>query len=240
VEMDMTMTMTEDIIEHAMPTGHSVPAKDGVPACHFSTQTVSYLEAVAFMEQHVAAIYADKADELLWFLEHPPLYTAGTSAKPDGLLNANRFPIYQAGRGGEYTYHGPGQRVVYLMLDLRTRGKDVKAFVRNVENWAIAALARLHIHATRHPNHIGIWVEQPAHDNRLDKIGAIGIRLRKWISFHGLAINIAPNLAHFDGIIPCGLDDQHVTSLAALGHQVTLAELDAALLASFTEIFKPL
>ncbi len=204
-----------------------------------SAGPVPYDEAVAWMEARVAAIAAGETPECLWFLEHPPLYTAGTSAREEDLLEPGRLPVYRTGRGGQFTYHGPGQRVVYVMLDLRRRRRDVRAFVTALEEWVIAALALLGVAACRHHERVGVWVPR-ADGARLadgtpaeDKIAAVGIRLRRWVSFHGLAINVDPDLSHYRGIVPCGITGHGVTSLAALGKEVAMAELDAALRARF-------
>lgn len=204
-----------------------------------SDERVPYPEAVDFMERRVAEIRSGAAPEMVWLLEHPPLYTAGTSAKPGDLLVPDRFPVYQTGRGGQFTYHGPGQRVAYVMLDVKKRGGDVRLFVRQLEEWVIRTLARFNVTAERREGRVGIWV---AHDGREDKIGAIGIRLRHWVSFHGIAINLDPDLSHFGGIVPCGITESAatpygVTSLAQLGQMVTLPELDMALKAAFEEVF---
>jgi len=204
-----------------------------------SDERVPYPEAVDFMERRVAEIRSGAAPEMVWLLEHPPLYTAGTSAKPGDLLVPDRFPVYQTGRGGQFTYHGPGQRVAYVMLDVKERGGDVRLFVRQLEEWVIRTLARFNVTAERREGRVGIWV---AHDGREDKIGAIGIRLRHWVSFHGIAINLDPDLSHFGGIVPCGITESAatpygVTSLAQLGQMVTLPELDMALKAAFEEVF---
>jgi lipoyl(octanoyl) transferase len=196
---------------------------------------VAYPEALAAMAQRSAAIRDDGADELVWLLEHPPLYTAGTSARPGDLLVPDRFPVYPAGRGGQYTYHGPGQRVVYLMLDLKRRKPDVRAFVQTLEGWVIDALARLDLRAERRDGRIGLWVARP--DGREAKIAALGVRLRRWVSSHGVAINVAPDLGHFAGIVPCGIRDHGVTSLADLHSPAGMAELDEALLAAFPRAF---
>jgi lipoyl(octanoyl) transferase len=201
---------------------------------------VAYPDAVALMERRVADIRAGHAPEMVWLLEHPPLYTAGTSAQDSDLLDPARFPVYRSGRGGQYTYHGPGQRVAYVMLDLRRRGRDVRGFVCNLEAWIIAALARFNLQGERRPGRIGIWIDRgriggPA--GREDKIAAIGIRLRHWISYHGIAINVEPELSHFEGIVPCGIAEHGVTSLVDLGLPVTLADLDVALQAVFDEVF---
>jgi lipoyl(octanoyl) transferase len=184
-----------------------------------------YPEALAEMEARAAAVSAGEARELVWLLEHPPLYTAGTSADPAELLDP-RFPVYPAGRGGRYTYHGPGQRVGYLVLDLAKRGKDVRCFVHGVEGWVIAALARLGITAFRAEGRVGIWTTD---GGREAKIGAIGVRVRRWVTLHGFSVNVAPDLTHFGGIVPCGLPDYPVTSIAALTGAGAMAELDAAL-----------
>jgi lipoyl(octanoyl) transferase len=199
---------------------------------------VDYTEAVAAMETHVAAIAEGRAPELAWLLEHPALYTAGTSSRPEDLIDAAGLPVYPTGRGGQFTYHGPGQRVVYLMLDLTRRGKDVRAFVRTIEAWLIDALARLGVDSRCRSGRTGIWVPRPEKgEEREDKIAAIGIRVRRWVSFHGVSINLAPDLGHFAGIVPCGISDQGVTSLADLGRPADMAALDAALLAAFPHHF---
>lgn len=197
---------------------------------------VPYPEAVAFMEARVAAIGAGEAAETVWLLEHPPLYTAGTSADAADLLDAQRFPVYMSGRGGQYTYHGPGQRVAYVMLDLNRRGRDVRVYVRNLEEWLIRTLARFGVTGERRNGRVGIWV---AHDGVEEKIAAIGVRIRRWVTFHGVALNVAPDLSHFAGIVPCGIAAHGVTSLKALGVDVSMAEVDAALKASFDEVFPP-
>jgi lipoyl(octanoyl) transferase len=200
-----------------------------------STTPVDYREAEAAMEARVAAIRAGEAPELLWFLEHPPLYTAGTSAKEADLLAPDRFPVFKTGRGGQYTYHGPGQRVVYAMLDLKTRGEDVRCYVRDLERWAIDALATFGVKGEIRPGRVGIWVERGP--GKEDKIGAIGVRVRHWVSFHGLALNVAPDLSHFTGIVPCGITQHGVTSLKDLGKTASMADLDAALIHSFEKVF---
>lgn len=199
---------------------------------------VPYEAAVEAMETHVAAIHADMAGERIWLLEHPPLYTAGTSAKTEDLLSPDRFPVYNTGRGGEYTYHGPGQRVAYVMLDLTKRGRDVKRFVSSLEQWIIDTLAAFDIAGGRREGRIGIWVDRGG--GRDDKIAAVGIRIRKWVSFHGIAINLEPDLEHFSGIVPCGISEHGVTSLTDMGVHVTMADLDTALKASFERNFPPL
>lgn len=203
-------------------------------------QAIAYADAVAFMEARVAAIAARRQPECVWLVEHPPLYTAGTSAKPDDLLDQRRFPVHASGRGGQYTYHGPGQRVAYVMLDLRRRGSDVRAFVATLEEWLIRALWSFHVRGTRRQGRVGIWVERPERgQGREDKIAAIGIRIRHWVSFHGVSLNVDPDLDHFTSIIPCGISDQGVTSLADLGLTASLADVDIALRQSFEVLFGP-
>lgn len=206
---------------------------------------LAYPDALAAMETRVEAIRAGAAPELVWLVEHPPLYTAGTSAIPSDLVQPDRFPVYAAGRGGEYTYHGPGQRVVYLMLDLKRRREDVRLFVASLEELIIRALSRFNVRGERREDRVGVWVVRPDRPpvNGMpaeDKIAAIGIRLRKWVSFHGIAINVEPDLSHFSGIVPCGIPDHGVTSLVDLGLPVTMADLDLALKAAFEEVFGPL
>ena len=198
-----------------------------------------YAETLAAMEARATAISEGTAPEAIWLLEHPPLYTAGTSAKPADLTQPDRFPVFDVGRGGQYTYHGPGQRVVYVMLDVGKRGRDVRCFVRDLENWVIAALAEFNVRGQIRPGRVGVWVERPdkplapAGSVREGKIAAIGIKLRRWVRFHGISINVEPDLSHFDGIVPCGIRDHGVTSLVDLGLPVTMADLDAALAATF-------
>ena len=198
---------------------------------------VPYPEAVAFMEARAARIADGTANELVWLLEHAPLYTAGTSAKPDDLLMPDRFPVYETGRGGEYTYHGPGQRVAYVMLDLTRRGRDVRAFIQSLEKWLIGTAAQFDVVAGPREGRVGVWVDRG--QEREDKIAAIGVRLRRWVSFHGIAFNVAPDLSHFGGITPCGISDPRygVTSLKDLGLDVSMADFDTALHLAFTEIF---
>lgn len=188
-----------------------------------------YSEALAAMETRVAAIRDGTAPERIWLVEHPPVYTAGTSAVASDLVEPDRFPVFRTGRGGQYTYHGPGQRVGYVMLDLDRRGRDVRCFVDALEEWMIAALARFDVAAFKADGRVGVWTATPAGEA---KIGAIGVRVRRWVSFHGFAINVSPDLSHFGGIVPCGLPDYAVTSLAALGVDASLAEMDAALAAT--------
>ena len=204
-----------------------------------SEAPVHYDEALAFMESRVAQIYAGEADEMIWLLEHPPIYTAGTSAKRADLVDPDRFPVYEAGRGGQYTYHGPGQRVAYVMLDVGKRGKDVRAFVQNLERWIIAALQSLNIDSGPRDGRVGVWVDrtQAGGPPREDKIAAIGVRLKRWVSFHGISINVEPDLNHFDGIVPCGIREHGVTSLVDLGLPVTMEDLDVALKHTFAQVF---
>jgi lipoyl(octanoyl) transferase len=203
----------------------------------------AYDEALAFMEARVAAIAEGRAGECVWLLEHPPLYTAGTSAKPQDLTDPGRFPVYQARRGGQYTYHGPGQRVAYVMLDLDRRERDVRRFVSRLEGWIIATLAEFGVRGEVRPGRVGVWVTRPDKapnpdgSVREDKVAAIGVRLRKWVSFHGISINVEPDLTHFDGIVPCGIRDHGVTSLVDLGLPVTMADLDIALAGAFEGAF---
>ena len=199
---------------------------------------VGYEAALGAMEARATAIRAGEAEELVWLLEHPPLYTAGTSAKPADLLSPSRFPVHRSGRGGQYTYHGPGQRVGYVMLDLKRRHRaDVRAYVRDLEEWIIRTLARFNIRGERRAGRIGIWIDRGA--GREDKIAAIGVRIRQWVTLHGIAINLDPALEHFSGIVPCGISGEAlgVTSLHQLGILVSMPELDSALKASFAEVF---
>lgn len=201
---------------------------------------VPYPEAVAAMEERVAAIRAGEAPELVWLLEHPPLYTAGTSARDDDLLAPGRFPVHRSGRGGQYTYHGPGQRVAYVMLDLKRRSPDVRAFVTDLESWLIGTLAQFNVKGERRPGRVGIWVDKAPYGGRPgqeDKIAAIGVRVRHWVTFHGVALNVEPDLEHFSGIVPCGITGHGVTSLHALGQLVTMPEVDMALKAAWAEVF---
>jgi lipoyl(octanoyl) transferase len=205
-----------------------------------SSGLTDYEPAVAAMEARAAAIAAGEAEEVAWLLEHPPLYTAGVSAKNGDLLVPERFPVYRTGRGGQFTYHGPGQRVVYVMLDLRRRGRDVTRFVADLERWLIAALARFNVKGEVREGRVGVWVERKGPGwSREDKIAAIGVRLRKWVSYHGVAFNVEPQLEHFSGITPCGISGPQfgVTSLVDLGLPVTMADADEALRAAFEDVF---
>ena len=205
-----------------------------------------YEATLAAMEARVAAISAGTADEAVWLLEHPPLYTAGTSARPGDLTDPGRFPVFTAGRGGQYTYHGPGQRVAYVMLDLNRRGRDVRRFVAQLEAWIIAALAEFNVTGEIRDGRVGVWVRRPEKPPltdgtlREDKIAAIGVKLRRWVSFHGVSVNLDPDLDHFGGIVPCGIRDHGVTSLVDLGLPVTMDDLDLALKRSFDRVFPTL
>ena len=214
---------------------------DGVPVeWAVSSGLVPYEAAVAFMEARVAAIAAGEASEMVWLLEHPPLYTAGVSSKDDDLLDAGRFPVHRTGRGGQFTYHGPGQRVAYVMLDLNRRGRDVRAFVRGLERWIIGALDQFGVQAGVREGRVGVWVERKgAGWSREDKIAAIGVKVRKWVSFHGISLNVEPDLDHFGGIVPCGIAEHGVTSLVDLGVLATMDEADAALRSAFEAVFGP-
>jgi lipoyl(octanoyl) transferase len=222
--------------EALAPFGRS----DGAPAgWAVSRGFVDYPAAVAAMEARAAAIAEGTAGELVWLLEHPPLYTAGVSAKAGDLLDAGRFPVFQTGRGGQFTYHGPGQRVAYVMLDLTRRQRDVRAFVAALEAWVIGALAQFNVRGELRDGRVGVWVERrtPGLAPREDKIAAIGVKLRRWVSFHGVSLNVEPDLGHFGGIVPCGVTEHGVTSLVDLGLPVSLSEADEALKASFRQVF---
>lgn len=208
-----------------------------------SDDLVPYAAALTFMEARATAIHQGTARECIWLLEHPPLYTAGSSAQRQDLKDPHLFPVYDTRRGGQYTYHGPGQRVVYVMLDVGARGRDVRAFVQHLEHWIIATLAEFNLRGHIRDGRVGVWVERPDKPAlpdgtpRDDKIAAIGIKLRKWISFHGLSINLDPDLSHFEGIVPCGIQGHGVTSLEDLGQPMPMAELDAALIRCFKTSF---
>ncbi|MEM9377683.1 MAG: lipoyl(octanoyl) transferase LipB [Pseudomonadota bacterium] len=206
-----------------------------------SQTPVPYTLARAAMEARAVAIRAEAASEIVWLLEHPPLYTAGTSAKREDLRSPDRFPVYRAGRGGEYTYHGPGQRIAYVLLDLTRRGRDVRAFVGGLESWIITALSVFNVDAEVRPGRVGVWVDrtQPGGALREDKIAAIGIRIKRWVSFHGISLNVDPDLEHFSGITPCGIEDPRygVTSLVDLGRPIAMADADAALKQAFETVF---
>jgi lipoyl(octanoyl) transferase len=203
-------------------------------------EPVGYEAAVAEMEARAALIADGVARERVWLVEHPALYTAGTSAKDEDLLTPERFPVHKTGRGGQFTYHGPGQRVAYVMLDLKRREPDLRRFVSALEAWLIATLGAFNIRGERREERVGVWVRRPEKGmNAEDKIAALGIRVRRWVSFHGISLNVEPELAHFDGIVPCGVSDQGVTSLVDLGLPVTMPEVDSALRAEFEQIFGP-
>jgi lipoyl(octanoyl) transferase len=203
------------------------------PDWKISDTPVGYVEAVAFMEARAAAIAEGTAGEMVWLLEHPPIYTAGTSAKDSDLLEA-RFPVHRTGRGGQFTYHGPGQRVGYVMLDLKRRKPDVRAYVHDLEQWLIETLALFNVKGERRQGRVGIWVQRGA---REDKIAALGVRIKRWVTFHGVALNVDPDLTHFGGIVPCGVTTAGVTSLAELGIVVSMADVDVALKQSFEKVF---
>ena len=212
---------------------------DDIPAgWAVSATPVANPDAVAAMEARAAAIAAKEAGELVWLLEHPALYTAGVSAKPRDLIDPDRLPVFESGRGGQYTYHGPGQRVAYVMLDLRARGRDVRAFVQALESWLTEALAEFNVEGLVRPGRVGVWVEHGS-PRREDKIAAIGVKLRHWVSFHGVSLNVEPDLSDFEGIVPCGVTEHGVTSLVDLGLPVSMDEADAALKSAFARVFGP-
>ncbi|MGB3456830.1 MAG: lipoyl(octanoyl) transferase LipB [Litorimonas sp.] len=237
----------DGVAQPAQPAQSSETAKTGCGrAALFSDAPVEwtvaqapipYEAAVAGMEARAAAVAAGDAPEQVWLLEHPALYTAGTSAKPSDLVDPDRFPVHASGRGGQYTYHGPGQRVAYLMLDLRQRGRDVRCFVSGVEQLVIDTLGEFGVAGGRRDGRVGVWVDLP--DGTEAKIAAIGIRIRRWASFHGLSINVDPDLSHFSGIVPCGIAEHGVTSLRALGVEATMAQVDAVLRRQFERLFGP-
>ena len=200
-----------------------------------SEAPVDYDRAVAFMEERIAGIRSGDASELVWLLEHPPLYTGGTSAKPADLLDPGDFPVYATGRGGQYTYHGPGQRIAYVMLDLRPRRCDVRAYVHNLEQWIIATLAEFNVTGERREGRIGIWIDRGAGIEA--KIAAVGVRVRHWITYHGISLNVEPELDHYAGIVPCGISEHGVTSLVDLDITATMADVDVALRKTFAEVF---
>jgi len=225
---------TRDELTVGLPSAHGRPVE-----WRIEPGRVPYEAAVAAMEVRADAIASGDAPELVWLVEHPPLYTAGTSARPEELIET-RFPVHATGRGGQFTYHGPGQRVVYAMLDLRQRGPDVRRYVATLEEWIIRTLAAFNVRGERRAERIGVWVRRPDKgDGYEDKIAAIGIRIRRWVSLHGLALNVDPDLGHFSGIVPCGVADPQfgVTSLVALGHLVTMPEVDAILRREFEALF---
>ncbi len=230
------------MLDHQLSSDRANPLfarDDGVPAgWAVSTAPVAYPDAVAAMEQRAADIAEGRAGELVWLLEHPPLYTAGVSARADDLLDGARFPVFESGRGGQYTYHGPGQRVAYVMLDLTRRGRDVRRFVTALESWVIGALDVFNVVGELRDGRVGVWVERKGPGwSREDKIAAVGVKLRRWVSFHGISLNVEPDLSHFDGIVPCGVTEHGVTSLVDLGLPVTMDEADTALKSSFETVF---
>ena len=228
------MTERGEILKGFHPTTQDYPPVEWA----VSDGLVPYEDALAEMDRRVAGIADGTLPERIWLLEHPPLYTAGTSANQKDLLSPDRFPVYATGRGGEYTYHGPGQRVAYVMLDLTKRGNDIRAFVRNLESWIIASLAHVGVTGERREGRVGIWVSDGACGEK--KIAAIGVRVRRSVTFHGIAINVAPDLSHFDGIVPCGIAEHGVTSLSDLGVSATLGDLDAILKKTFRDFFDPI
>lgn len=228
------------MLSHPLSSAASALVPIDGPAVEWavSSTPVGYEEAVAFMEARVAAIAAGEAPEMVWLLEHPPLYTAGVSSKDEDLLDAGRFPVHRSGRGGQFTYHGPGQRVAYVMLDLNRRGRDVRAFVRGLEQWIIGALDRFGVEADVREGRVGVWVERKGPGwSREDKIAAIGVKVRRWVSFHGISLNVEPDLSHFGGIVPCGIAEHGVTSLVDLGVLATMDEADDALRGRFQAVF---
>lgn len=226
------MVETRDLI-NILPPCPALPPVDWA----ISDSPVAYEAALAAMEARAAAIAAGTAGEMVWLLEHPPLYTAGTSADPKDLLD-KRFPVFETGRGGQYTYHGPGQRVAYAMLDLRQRGQDVRRYVATLEEWIIRTLWAFHVRGERREDRVGVWVRRPDRGESVeDKIAAIGIRVRKWVTLHGIAINVEPELTHFAGIVPCGISAHGVTSLADLGLTAGLTDVDIALRKNFDVLF---
>ena len=223
--------------------GGAVSIAGAAPEWRVEPGLVPYEDALETMRARVAAIRAGNAGELVWSVEHPPLFSAGTSARPEDLLDPGRLPIHRAGRGGQWTYHGPGQRTVYVLLDLErrhgaVRARDIRSFVQGLEAWLIAALARLGVAGERRAGRVGIWVAGPPGNGMEAKIAAIGVRVSRWVSWHGVALNVAPDLAHFAGIVPCGLVRHGVTSLAALGAVRAMAEVDAALRAAWADVFE--
>ena len=227
------------MLARAPASRHLPPVSEIPPEIEWreSPEPVPYPEALAFMEQRAAAIREGSAKECIWLVEHPPLFTAGTSADPAELTNPQHFPVYEAGRGGRYTYHGPGQRVGYVMLDLEKRGKDIRCFVHSLEGWMIDALVELGVAAHRAPGRIGIWVGEGSAEA---KIGALGVRVKRWVTLHGFSLNVAPDLSHFSGIVPCGIAEFGVTSLAAVGKQIGTERVDAALRSGFPQFLNSL
>ena len=229
------MVKTSPLPDLLFQSGHKPPR---AVEWRISDAPVAYADAVAEMERRVVDIVERGARELVWLLEHPPLYTAGTSADEKDLLSPDRFPVFKTGRGGQYTYHGPGQRVGYVMLDLRKRGQDVRKFVGDLERWLIATLAEFGVTGELREGRVGVWVRRPDKGSgREDKIAAIGVRVRKWVTFHGVSLNVDPVLDHFDGIVPCGISQHGVTSLADLGVTATMEDVDVAMRKTFKDVF---
>ena len=229
------LSLRDHLADAFMAQGGSGPAEWLV-----AEGLTDYERAVAFMEERAAAIADGAARELVWLVEHPPLYTAGTSARAEDLVDPDRFPVHKTGRGGQYTYHGPGQRVAYVMLDLRRRNPDLRRYVAALEAWLIASLGAFNIRGERREDRVGVWVRRPARgEDAEDKIAAIGIRVRRWVSFHGISLNVEPDLSHFSGIVPCGVREHGVTSLVDLGIPVTMPEVDSVMRGTFEEIFGP-
>ncbi|RAK31045.1 lipoyl(octanoyl) transferase [Falsochrobactrum ovis] len=246
VNTDIPFTLMKPTRDETARQTQFLPVQNSLPVeWQVSEGLTDYETALHFMEERVQAIREGKAKELVWLVEHPPLYTAGTSARVEDLLSPDRFPVFQTGRGGEYTYHGPGQRVAYVMLDLKRRREDVRAFVAALEQWIIETLEQFNVKGERREDRVGVWVARPDKPNLSngkiceDKIAAIGIRLRRWVSFHGIAINVEPQLENFDGIVPCGISEYGVTSLVDLGLPVTMDDVDVALGRAFENVFGP-
>ncbi|MGE4061522.1 MAG: lipoyl(octanoyl) transferase LipB [Sphingomonadales bacterium] len=216
------------------PLESPAPAPRPAPEWRVSDGLVPYPEAVAAMEARVAAIRAGQAPEQVWLLEHPPLYTAGTSARPADLVDPSRLPVFRSGRGGQFTYHGPGQRIGYVLLDLRRRGSDIRSYVHDLEEWLIRTLARFNVKGERRDGRVGVWVVD---GRREDKIAALGVRVRHWVSFHGVSLNVDPELGNYAGIVPCGISQHGVTSLARLGIVLSMPEIDMVLRETFAEVF---
>ncbi|MBC2885419.1 lipoyl(octanoyl) transferase LipB [Ochrobactrum sp. CM-21-5] len=238
-------TVSQPLRERGALDTHFLPSAADTPPVEWlvADGLTDYEEALAFMEARVQAIREGTADELIWLVEHPPLYTAGTSARAQDLLTPDSLPVFNTGRGGEYTYHGPGQRVAYVMLDLKRRREDVRAFVTALEQWIIESLAQFNVKGERREDRVGVWVARPEKPPLAnggmceDKIAAIGIRLRRWVSFHGIAINVEPDLSHYGGIVPCGIAEHGVTSLVDLGLPVVMGDMDVALGKAFETVF---
>ncbi|MCT4656699.1 MAG: lipoyl(octanoyl) transferase LipB [Cohaesibacter sp.] len=228
------MTMDRSTIITKTMTSQTGEAVDWI----ISDSLVPYPQAIAFMEARIKDIAEGKANECVWLLEHPPLYTAGTSANPADLIAPDRFDVFETGRGGEYTYHGPGQRIAYVMLNLKNRTQDVRLFVANLEEWVINTLAAHNIKGERREERVGVWVTRPEKGPEIeDKIAAIGIRLRKWVTFHGISLNIEPDLTHYNGIVPCGISQHGVTSFVDLGYPLTMSDVDMTLREEFESLF---